>query len=188
MKRLLDTEIEFGNLKTGSYDFDFKLDAPFFASFGNEKLQGGEAFFHVRMEKREHGMTLFLSFSGHVQTLCDRCLGEMELPVQGEEALNVRLAADDEDAQRGQAGGGAAMDDTVLPPNAHKMDLAQLFYEMVAVAMPMQCVHADDENGRPACDPNMLKYMVGDNEQTRSHEETEPDPRWAALQQLKENK
>lgn len=188
MKRKFDTEIEFGHLEPGVYNFEYKLDTAFFASFENEKLQGGEAFFHVKMEKNAHTLTLFITFEGQITTQCDRCLGEMEVPVEGEETLNVSFSEQelDDDAQDD----GAAMDDVTLPANAHKMDLAQLFYEMAAVAMPMQCTHPDDKDGNPTCDPEMLKYMGGGNDTEERGEtgEDETDPRWDALRQLKEKK
>ncbi|MDY5969684.1 MAG: DUF177 domain-containing protein [Bacteroidales bacterium] len=191
MKRTFDTEIEFGNLKPGVYNFDFKLDSAFFASYNNEKMQGGDVVFHVKMEKNEHLLTLFITFSGHIATLCDRCLGAVEVPVQGEEMLDITFRDENEVLQPQEAfeGEEAAMDTVTLPANAYKVDLAQHFYEMAAVAMPMQCLHPDDENGTSTCNPDMLKYLVGEDKEVEGDRGTdEIDPRWAILQQLKEKK
>ena len=51
-------------------------------------------------------------------------------------------------------------------------------YEYVVVAMPMQKLHEDGE-----CDPEVLKYLNTEAEQTEASEEI--DPRWEALKQLK---
>lgn len=185
MKRKTDTEIEFSGLKSGVYDFDFDLGKDFFEPYENDKLSAGEVTFHVKMEKTEHLMMLYLSFSGEVKTVCDRCLGPLTLSVSGEETVNVKFS---------DTAVSESYDDIVLPTNAYKIDLAQQFYEMVAVSVPLRCVHPDDENGVPTCDPEMLSYLSEESgEETDSENEPsgdecddETDPRWQALKALRD--
>ena len=57
--------------------------------------------FDITMERLERMIMFHFSLSGEVRTLCDRCLGELTIPVNGEEHLCVRFSdtetCDDED-------------------------------------------------------------------------------------------
>ncbi len=194
MERKCNTEIEFIDLKPGVYNFDFELDKSFFEPYGNEKLLNGVVVFHVKMEKTEHLMILFLSFSGNVESVCDRCLAPLTINVGGEETVNVKFSS--------ETAVSKSDDEIVLPTNAYKLDLAQQFYEMVAVSLPLQCVHPDDEHGAHTCDPKMLLYITGSADVEMGNEDDddvsrdgdadkvsgETDPRWDALKALKERK
>jgi len=172
----LDTTIQFSGLKSGVYTYNFKLDSNFFETFKNEKLHDGEVIFDVKLEKKERLMMFYFTYSGVIRTICDRCLGEMELPVEGKQTLCVKFSdtetSDNEDV-------------VILPESEYKIDLAQWMYEYVAVAIPIQCVHPNDENGEPTCDPEMLQYLTTANSDAPMSDEQDIDPRWAALQNLK---
>lgn len=190
----VNTEIQFSGLKSGIYHYDYTLDDSFFSEFKNEKILGGKVFFDVKLEKKERLMLFFFAYNGKVRTECDRCLGEMEWPIEGEETICVKLSdtetSDDENV-------------VILPESAYKIDLAQWMYEFVAVAMPIQCVHPDDADGNPTCDPEMLKYIsdeiepededenepFDENDENEENEESrEIDPRWEALMKLRSEK
>jgi len=178
MERSVDTEIQFSGLKSGVYHYDFTLSDGFFSDYKNEKILGGNVVFNVKLEKKERLLTFFFTYSGTVRTTCDRCLEEMDWPVEGEQTLFVKFSdtehSDDEDV-------------VILPEKAFKIDLAQWMYEYVAVALPIQCTHPDDANGEPTCDPEMLKYISAQDEDgEEGQHEGETDPRWEALRQLKD--
>ncbi len=187
MKRRNDTEIEFSGLKPGVYTYDFELESDFFEPFDNDKLCSATVHFQVKMEKTERVMMLHFTFSGMLDTVCDRCLGPLTVTIGGEETINVKFS-DSETSQ--------SYDEIVLPTNAYKVDLAQQFYDMVAVTVPLQCLHPDGDDGQPSCDPEMLKYInIKEDEEgvietaTSSPQEAEEeiDPRWLALKSLKDN-
>ena len=179
----IDTEIQFSGLKSGIYHYDYTLNDSFFSEYKNEKILGGNVFFDVKLEKNDRLMQFFFSYSGKVRTECDRCLEELEWPIEGSETICVKLSdtemSDDENV-------------VILPESAFKIDLAQWMYEFVAVAMPIRCVHPDDAEGNPTCDPEMLKYISVENEDEKDNEDEENeerdgevDPRWEALLKLK---
>lgn len=180
MKRKDDTVIEFSGLKPGVYDFVFNLGETFFRPFQNDKIADGEVVFHVKMEKTEHLMVLTIAFSGTLNTVCDRCLAPLALPVSGEETVNVKFS----DTAKSES-----CDEIVLPLNACQLDLGQQCYEMVAGSLPIRCVHPMDASGQPTCDPEMLTYLQEEAPQDEDEECAAPaatDPRWAALQSLKD--
>lgn len=179
MKSSVDTTIQFSGLKSGRYTYEYALDSSFFSSFENEILRSGRVDFNVQLEKKERLLIFTFSFSGTVQTECDRCLGEMDVAVEGEESLCVKFSDTEQSDDENIA---------ILPENAYKIDLAPWMYEYVAVAIPMQHVHPEDENGNSTCDPEMLKYITSEEDESEEGHADEPnevDPRWAKLLDLK---
>ena len=176
MKNRINTEIQFSGLKSGSYTYSYTLNKEFFAAFDNEILSDGEVDFEVKMEKQERLLIFNFTFSGNIKTNCDRCLGELEVPVKGNETLCVKFSDSEESESE---------DIVILPESAYKIDLAPWMYEYVAIAKPMQCIHPDDENGDSTCDPEMLKYL----EQEEECFEKEPiiDSRWDKLKEINNN-
>lgn len=172
MKPKVDTIIQFSGLKPGRYEYDYTLDNAFFEEFENEELREGNINFEVILERKERMLMLTFSFEGIVKSICDRCLGELDVPVEGKETLCVKFSdtetSDSEDV-------------VILPEKAYQIDLAQWMYEYVAVSMPMHKVHPEGE-----CDAEMLKYIKEEcvEELESEGNGSEIDPRWSALKEL----
>ena len=180
MRPKVDTVVQFSGLSTGKYEYSYVLDNTFFDGYENEDLREGKVDFEVTLERHERMLMFTFLFKGEMKTTCDRCLGEMSVPLEGEEHLCVKFSdtetSDDENV-------------VYLPESAYQIDLAQWMYEYVAVSMPMQHVHPEGE-----CDPEMLRFIMdesadedaeGDEEEVvRELGEGESDPRWDALKQL----
>ena len=180
MRPKVDTVVQFSGLSTGKYEYSYVLDNTFFEGYENEDLREGKVDFEVTLERHERMLMFTFLFKGEVKTTCDRCLGEMSVPLEGEEHLCVKFSdtetSDDENV-------------VYLPESAYQIDLAQWMYEYVAVRMPIQKIHEDGK-----CDPEMLKFISdkpaeevaesAEEEVVRELEEGETDPRWDALKQL----
>lgn len=170
MSRNDDMTVRFSGLKPGRYHYQFTLDDAFFEGFENDELKGGNVKIEAELERLEHTLMFTFTLEGELTTWCDRCLGEMTVPVEGEERLCVRFSdeeqSDDEDV-------------AVLPENAFEIDLRQWLYEYAAVRLPMQHMHPEGE-----CDPAMTSLIASDEQLAEQHS-CEPDPRWEALKKLK---
>ena len=163
-----DTVIQFSGLNPGVYTYSYSLDGDFFQRFENEELREGNVVFEVSMERSERILLFNFAFHGTIKTTCDRCLGEMEIPVTGKEQLCVKFSDTETSNDENVA---------ILPESAFQIDIAQWMYEYVAIAMPIQKVHPEGH-----CDPEMLKYLSAENQPQNPAPET--DPRWDALKQL----
>ena len=174
MKPKVDTIVQFSGLKPGKYEYDYTLDNTFFEEFDNDELREGSVDFRVVLDKKERMLMFTFSFSGIVKSICDRCLGELDVPVEGENTLCVKFSdtetSDNEDV-------------VILPETAYKIDLAQWMYEYVVVSLPMHRVHPEGE-----CDAEMLKYITEESDEEPESEGngSEIDPRWSALKELLE--
>ena len=169
MSRNDDMTIRFSGLKPGRYTYGFTLDDDFFKESENDELQGGKVEITADMERLEHMLMFTFKLKGELLTWCDRCLGELKVPVEGEEHLCVRFSdsetTDDENV-------------VVLPEGAFEIDLAQWLYEYAAVRLPMQHIHEAGE-----CDPETVRYIKSE-EELASERRSESDPRWDALKGL----
>lgn len=163
-----DMTIRFSGLKPGKYTYHYTLTEEFFDEWENDEIRGGEVEIEAKMERFEHMLMFDFALKGEITTICDRCLGDLTVPIEGEEHLCVRFSdtetCDDDDV-------------VVLPESAFEIDLSQWLYEYVAVRIPMQHIHPEGE-----CDPEVTKYITDEDEEKKSDE---IDPRWAALKDLK---
>jgi uncharacterized protein len=112
------------------------------------------------------GTVFTLSFTARVYGPCYRCLGDavLELPIFGRE-----YQAESPD------------DEQLTTPYIHgaNLDLTAWAHDAVALALPEKILCTPDCAGLcPVCGKNL-------NEEPHVHEEHEPDPRWAALEALR---
>jgi uncharacterized protein len=112
------------------------------------------------------GYSLRLRFEAAVHGPCMRCLADAE-PVTAVDAREVD-----------QPNGGEELDSPYVV--AEELDLAQWANDALALALPAQVVCRPDCMGLcPVCGENLNDAGPG-----HGHE-AEPDPRWAALRELK---
>ena len=84
---------------------------------------------------------------GEVTVECDRCLGDLRLPVNYTGDLTVKFSDETEDYD------GEVM---WLNPAEEKVPLAQYIYESIVLSLPYRKVHGTGPDGEPLCDKEML--------------------------------
>ena len=102
---------------------------------------------------------------------CDRCLDEMEQPVETDNRLIVKLGSDYSEED----------DLVVIPENEGILDMTWFIYEFVALVIPIRHVHAPGK-----CNPAMTKALEELSADRSSDEESaQPtDSRWEKLKSL----
>jgi uncharacterized metal-binding protein YceD (DUF177 family) len=109
---------------------------------------------------------------GFVTVSCDRCLDDMEQPIEADNVLTVKLGDTYSDD-----------DDTVtIDENEGILDLSWFIYEFIMLAIPIKHVHAPGK-----CNSAMTQKLEELSGAVRSGEEGAEaiDPRWSALLKLK---
>ena len=109
---------------------------------------------------------------GSVTISCDRCLDDMEQPIEADNHLVVKLGDTYSDD-----------DDTVTVDETEGMlDLSWFIYEFIMLAIPIKHVHAPGK-----CNSAMTQKLEELSGAVRSSEEEEEaiDPRWEKLLKLK---
>ena len=167
--------IQFAGLSDGEHHFEFEIGDQFFASITNAVVPAGNVKVDVLLTKHPSMITLQFSFSGSVETVCDRCAISYPFPVEGKERLIIKLGDEpsgDEDL-------------VVLPRGEHEFNIAQHIYEYIALSLPLRLVPCESTGDESICDKTTLARL---DEYSVSDEASEIDPRWAKLNELKNPK
>lgn len=176
MKGLREFEIPYVGLKVGIHKFEYDIDGKFFKHFEESLIKECKAHVTLEFEKKETFFILRFFVDGTVNVECDRCLEPFDKSIFGDFTTYVKFSEDP----------NASSDDEVLyiPRDQSVIDVSQLVYEYINLCLPMQLVHPKKENGEEGCNPEVVKYLKGDKK-AKSEKNEEPDPRWAALKNIK---
>ena len=74
--------IQFAGLKEGRHEFKFDVDDSFFEQFESSEIKKGKLAVRVILDKNRQVLEMGFFIQGTVQSICDRCLDELDLPLQ----------------------------------------------------------------------------------------------------------
>ncbi len=166
-------------LKVGIHEYDFEVDSNFFAALEDSPIQEGNFKVKLYLDKRPDEMlVLIFSFQGKISTDCDRCLAEIQLPVEGEEQLVVKYA--DEPREEAEV--------IYLAKEAAELNVARFIYEYIVLSTPIIKVYDCQEEDPIPCDEEMLDKLDAINEAPeQADDESEGGSIWDALKGLPDN-
>jgi uncharacterized metal-binding protein YceD (DUF177 family) len=151
---------------------EWNLNKDFFDALDQTEVEGGALHVSLSIRKASGFFELQFHTVGTVDITCDRCLDLMEQPIETDNQLVVKLGtATPED------------DDTVtVDENEGILDTSWFIYEFIALAIPIQHVHAPGK-----CNPAMTKALEELSADRSGDEESSQtvDPRWEKLKDLK---
>ena len=154
------------NLSQGKHKFDFFVGNDFFEKIESSEIRGGSAELRIFADKSIDIVDIRLDFEGEAKVVCDRCLEEFMMPVEGRNHLSVRITDivpeyDTEEINTEE-------DIMYIVGNETELDLTEYVYESIYLAFPIQRIHPDDKNGESLCNPEMLKYLSNNKNETDS--------------------
>ena len=162
--------------------FDYVLDNVFFELVDGSEVKQGNVNVSLTVLRTASTFELDFRIEGVVTVTCDRCLEDMEIPVEAKNRLTVTL---------GKTYSEPSDEHVVVSEEEGFINVAWFMYEFVALAIPMKHVHKPGE-----CDEVMaskLKELCVD-EQNKADGDSEPDssrrsadPRWDVLRNLMED-
>ena len=172
--------------------YTYKLDNQFFADIDAPQIQKGDLDVQLTVQKSIGVFVLDFHTEGVVSVPCDRCLEDVEIPVDTDNSLKVRLG--EEDSENDEFITVSEMDGFI--------NVAWYIYEFIALSLPIKHVHAPGEcneamlgalNKYLKTDANMDddemesdgEFEVGEAEET--DEPKEIDPRWNELKKILNN-
>jgi uncharacterized metal-binding protein YceD (DUF177 family) len=165
-------KVDLKGVKDETMSLDFDLNDDFFRALDGSQLEHGALHVSVSIRKMAGFFELLFHTHGSVVVTCDRCLDDMDQPIDTDNKLLVKLGDTySED------------DDTVtIDENEGILDMSWFIYEFVMLAIPIKHVHAPGK-----CNSVMTQKLEELSGAVRSSEEeaTAVDPRWAALSKLK---
>ena len=174
-------KLKIKTLPFGTHTVECHVDESFFNT--EEQIEVRRADVNVTLEvtrKSEDAIRLEISCNGTVTVPCDRCLDDLDLPVDVDYSLNVEQM-------------GTELDDTndellIVPADWRELDTAPIVRDTVLLSLPMTHCHEDEDDCNAAVIDVLESHRVeavpdGDEQQI---ETTGTDPRWEALKKLKE--
>ena len=168
---------------TDTATYEYQLDNQFFADLDAPEVQKGHVNVTLNVRKTSGIYQLDFHLDGKVIVICDRCLDEMEQPVETDERLKVKLGVEFSEID----------DIVVVPEEDGYINVAWFIYEFIALNIPMKHTHAPGKCNKEM-EGKLSKHlrMSADDEDFDEVEDTETetreiDPRWNELKKILDN-
>ena len=174
-------KLKLNGLPFGSQRFSYALNGDFFNRIEPTELRSARVEVDVDVTHEHEGLfQLEVSCSGTVVTTCDRCLDELELPIDTHYSVTVKQQGDE-------------VDDSVdgvltIPEGWNELDLAPIVRDTVLLDIPITHSHPEGE-----CNEAMMELLgqhrateLAGSEEDDSDTQVSIDPRWEALRKLHE--
>ncbi len=119
-------------MRENSCQYEYVLDNQFFADIDAPEVQKGQLHVNLAVKKNLGVYVLDFHIAGNVVVPCDRCLDDMEIPVEADNTLKVKLGLEFSDGD----------DFVIIPEDEGYINVAWFIYEFIALSLPMKHVHA----------------------------------------------
>jgi uncharacterized protein len=151
--------VPYKGLGNGTHHLNFTVDSAFFKEFEDSHIDNGNFNVDVELDKRDEHSILNFSIEGESKTSCDRCLAQIQLPIQGSFELHVKVGEN----------GGSNDEIMFIHPDTSIINLAQVVYEFILLSMPIIKVYDCDMESNPPCNFKVLDKL--DEEEQDSNEQ-----------------
>ena len=181
--------IDLKNLTPGTHDFEYLLENKFFVDIDGNEVQKGHVHVQLTVKKSLMAFELNFQIAGTVIIPCDRCLDDMELPIETQDKLIVKF---------GKEYAEESDEIVIVPEEEETINVAWFIYEFIALAIPIKHVHAAGKCNKAmvaklrqhtAISRDDLAEPLDEGQEEASDEQDAgvSDPRWDALKGLFEN-
>lgn len=189
MDKLSIYKVKLKGMCQDSSRYEWMLTDRFFADVEAPDIQKGNLNVILQVKKSIGTYVLDFHIEGTVVVTCDRCLDDLELPVETDNTLNVKLG--DEFSEEN--------DLVTVPEEEGYINVAWFIYEFVALSLPMKKVHAPGECNELMTEVlrkhNCVSFTEDDDTDWVDEESTEvipdkaerSDSRWDELKKILNN-
>ena len=185
--------VDLKNLAPGVHEFEYLLENKFFVDIDGDQVQKGKVKVHLTVKRSSMMFEMNFQIEGVVMVPCDRCLDDMEIPIDTHNRLVVKF---------GKEYAEESDEVVVIPEDEGAINLAWFLYEFIALAIPMKHVHAPGKCNK-AVSSKLHKHLrtKADEDDAEDEifiegedalpggdvEETQIDPRWNELKKILDN-
>lgn len=170
MNYLREFSIPYRGLSIGVHNYKWEISHKFFEAVDNSDIDDATIGVELNLEKQERMIICNFNITGSIIVKCDRCLDELELPVNSEETLYIKFGEDGEEET----------DDVLfISESEYQIDVSNLINEYITLSIPLKKAHLSKKKGVSGCNKeiiNKLKELSGKNT---------VDPKWEQLKNLK---
>jgi len=147
----MDYVIPLNGWAAGEREYRWQADNKFFQKFDNTEILDAAVEVEARAVKSGHYIGVDLDIRGHVTVACDRCLEDLQLPVEAHPAFSVKFGEEASSEEEMREGSREIL---FLSASDAELDLSQAIYDYVCLSLPMQRVHAEGE-----CNPDTVRFL-----------------------------
>lgn len=170
MVRRLDYNIDIFKLANRAHQYDFDFDDSFFDLFEDALVSKGNGNVSLVLLKSDTFMELKFEILGKVELVCDRSLEPFWFDLKLSNKLLLKFGEDWEEISD---------EILIMPRDEQTINVAQFIYEFIGIAIPMKKLHPKFDNE----DDN--DEFIYSSEDTDEPGDTNVDPRWKKLKDLK---
>ncbi len=193
MGKFTEFKLPLKSMPEGTQTFNYHLGKEFFANMESEDIHDADLNVDFTVDHKADIYALSFNIEGIITLICDRCLDNLEYPIDVNYAINVKYGDDYNDDSD---------DLLIIPEGDNYLNVAYMIYDTVALAIPMKHVHPLGKCNRQMS--QMLKKhraTAADDEEVELEErlieeidsmpaetDNQPtDPRWDQLKKLAGN-
>ena len=169
-------KIDLRGMTASTATLEMDIDNTYFANIDGPEVQKGKAKVLTTVVKKSETFEISFDIKGSVVVICDRCLDEMDQPIETTGTLSVKLGKD-----FGEQG-----DTIIIPEKDGYINVAWYIYEFVVLAIPIKHVHAPGKCNKSMSDI-LQKHSVDEEGEGGFVEDNGTDPRWDALKEIMDN-
>lgn len=170
--------------------FEYQLDNDFFKKIDGTEVQKGKLNVLLTVKTSAYTYEFTFAINGVVQVPCDRCLDDVEVPVETEEKLFVKLGKEYTEESDNVI---------VIPEEEGEINVAWFIYEFIALSIPMKHVHAPGKCNKTVSSKLRKHIAKSDEDEEGTGIEfeggedvpddniVETDPRWDELKKFTDN-
>lgn len=163
MGKFTEYKLMLKSLPEGTHTFEYHLDKTFFANMENVDVRDADVKVLLGVDHRGDAYVLDFSLTGTLTVLCDRCLDELQIPIDATYGLTVKYGEEYNDDS-----------DTLLiiPESDNYLNVAYMIYDTAVLAIPPRHVHPQGKCNRAMSALNK-KYGVRNSSDEDSELEQE---------------
>ena len=172
LMELKEFTLPFVGLKQGKHNFSFAIDNKFFENFGFDDFHKTKLEGKLILDKKPTLLELHFDVKGEVILSCDVSTELFSHIVKSNFDMIVKFGASRETDPD---------EILIIPEGSYQINVAQYFYEMVVLSIPLKRVHPGIKNGTLKNDIlSKLEQLDPQNKKSALIK----DPRWEKLESL----
>ncbi|MES2730766.1 MAG: DUF177 domain-containing protein [Bacteroidota bacterium] len=179
MKELNKYDIDILKLSDKQHVYTFESGDSFFESFEQSLLKKGNVLTRLLLDKGATMLRLSFHITGWIELICDRTLEPFEHSLEITQQLILKFGDENKELTD---------EIEMIVRDTPRINIAQYIFEFISLSLPMKKLHPKLSN-QPIAQETEEGVLIYSSEKTddKSQEEEEPaiDPRWQALQKLK---
>lgn len=119
-------------MPVGSQEFDYQIDKQFFVNMEDMDVRNADVKVHLVVEHKNDYYDMQFTITGEVIVACDRCLDDLELPIDTKYHIIVKYGDDYRDDS----------DEYMeIPYSDNDINVSYMIHDTIALAIPIKHVH-----------------------------------------------